>query len=105
MPQAACAFRYQPPTINYQLPAPMLRKIDRILLRVPSLESAVTFYRDVFGLRLVKQDARLANLRLADCDTELVLHADADLPDEAIYYLVDDVRDLYRRRGALRLTF
>jgi catechol 2,3-dioxygenase-like lactoylglutathione lyase family enzyme len=83
----------------------MLRKVDRILVRVPSLESAVTFYRDVFGLRLVKQDARLANLRLADCDTELVLHADADLPNEAIYYLVDDVRDLYRRRAALRLTF
>jgi len=34
-----------------------------------------------------------------------VLHADPDLPDEAVYFLVDDVRDLYRRRAELKLAF
>jgi hypothetical protein len=34
-----------------------------------------------------------------------VLHADPDLPDEAVYYLVDDVRDLYARREELKLQF
>ena len=83
----------------------MLRKIDRILLRVPALESAVRYYRDVLGLKLLKQDARLANFRLADGETELVLHDDPDLPANAFYYLVDDVRDLYARRGELKLKF
>src|SRR3954469_24118376 len=82
----------------------MLRKVDRILLRVPSVESAVTYYRDVLGMRLIKQDARVANFQL-EGNAELVLHADADLPGEAIYYLVDNVRELYQRRAKLRLTF
>ena len=83
----------------------MLRRIDRILLRVPQLESAVKYYRDVLGMKVIRQDARLANLKLMDGDTELVLHVDADLPAEAIYYLVDSVRDLYQRRATLKLTF
>ena len=83
----------------------MLRKIDRILLRVPQLESAVGYYRDVLGMKVIRQDARLCNLQLADGETELVLHTDPDLPAEAIYYLVDNVRDLYQRRAALRLNF
>ncbi len=83
----------------------MLRKIDRILVRVPSLPAAVRYYAEVLGMTLLKQDARLASLRFADSDAELVLHTDPDLPAEATYYLVDDVRDLYRRRQDLRLTF
>jgi len=83
----------------------MIRKVDRIILRVPGLASAVVYYRDVLGLKLVRQDARVANFRLADDSTELVLHTDPDLPGEAIYYLVDDVRDLYHRRKDLKLTF
>ncbi len=63
------------------------------------------YYRDVLGLKLIKQDARLANFRLADGETELVIHDDADLPDEAVYYLVDNVRDLYKRREELKLRF
>ena len=47
----------------------MLRRIDRIILRVPGLESAVRYYRDVLGLQLIKQDARLANFRLTDGET------------------------------------
>lgn len=86
----------------------MLRKIDRIILRVPGLAAAVNYYRDVLGLTLVRQDAKLASFRLApgnDDGTELVLHTDPDLPAEAVYFLVDDVRDLYKRRASLKLTF
>ena len=83
----------------------MLRKIDRMILRVPSLPAAVGYYRDVLGLKLLRQDARVASFLLADGATELVLHSDADLPAEAAYYLVDDVRDLYRRRDELKLKF
>ena len=83
----------------------MLKKVDRILLRVESLEGAVRYYREVVGLKLVKQDARVASFRLGDDSTELVLHADRDLPDQALYYLVENVKDLYRRREELRLKF
>jgi catechol 2,3-dioxygenase-like lactoylglutathione lyase family enzyme len=83
----------------------MLRKVDRILLRVTGLPAAVKYYRDVLGLKLLREEATIANFQLADGDSELVLHTDEDLPDEAIYYLVQDVRDLYARRDALNLKF
>ena len=83
----------------------MLRKIDRILIRVTGLASAVTYYRDVIGLKLIRHDQHVANFQLTDGSTELVLHNDPDLPDQAIYYLVDDVRDLYKRRAELKLHF
>jgi catechol 2,3-dioxygenase-like lactoylglutathione lyase family enzyme len=83
----------------------MLRKVDRVVLRVPGLPAAVTYYRDVLGLKLIRKDARVASFKLPDQDAELVLHTDPDLPGDAVYYLVDDVRDLYRRRGQLKLTF
>lgn len=83
----------------------MLRNIDRVILRVPHLESAVRYYRDVLGMKLLRQDAHLANFKLADGATELVLHTDPDLPAEAVYYLVDNVRELYRRREEMKLTF
>lgn len=83
----------------------MLRRTDRILLRVPQLAGAVRYYRDVLGMTLLRADARLAAFKLGDEGGELVLHTDPDLPAEAIYYLVDDVRELYRRRGELKLRF
>ena len=83
----------------------MLRRIDRLLLRVPGLKSAVSYYRDVLGLTLVRQDGAVAVFRLLDGETELVLHTDPDLPADATYYLVENVRDLYKRRAALKLTF
>jgi len=83
----------------------MLRKVDRLILRVPSLEAAVRYYRDTLGLKLVRQEKRVASFRLSDDTTELVLHSDPDQPAEAVYYLVEDVRDLYRRRDELQLKF
>jgi catechol 2,3-dioxygenase-like lactoylglutathione lyase family enzyme len=83
----------------------VLRKIDRILLRVPSLQAAVRYYTQTLGLQLLKQDHRLASLKFTDSDTELILHIDPDLPAEATYYRVDDVRDFYTRRAELKMTF
>jgi len=84
----------------------MLRRIDRHIVRVPSVEGAVRYYRDVLGMQLVRQEARVAVFRLRDGDaSELVIHADPDQPEDAIYYLVDDVRDIYKRRAELKLTF
>ncbi|MGD1276545.1 MAG: VOC family protein [Tepidisphaeraceae bacterium] len=83
----------------------MFRRIDRVILNVAALAGAVAYYRDVLGLKLLRQDRRAASFLMADGATELVLRADPDQPAEEIYYLVDDVRDLYARRQQLKLTF
>jgi catechol 2,3-dioxygenase-like lactoylglutathione lyase family enzyme len=84
----------------------MLKRVDRVLLRVPQLESAVKYYRDVLGLKpSAKKSATVASFKLDEHGTELVLHADPDLPAEATYFLVEDVRDLYNRRAELQLKF
>lgn len=83
----------------------MLRRIDRILLRVEHLASAVRFYSEVLGLKVLRQTDRAAALGFPGQDSEVVLHSDPDLPAGGVYFLVDDVRDLYRRRADLRLTF
>jgi catechol 2,3-dioxygenase-like lactoylglutathione lyase family enzyme len=83
----------------------VLRRIDRIILSVPTLASAVAYYRDILGMKLVGQDSRAAALLMADGITEIVLRADPDQPSEEIFYLVDSVRDLYSRRAELQLKF
>jgi hypothetical protein len=76
-----------------------------VILRVSSVSGAVSYYRDVLGLALVRDDGKIASFKLGETDAELIVHADPDLPAEAIYYLVDDVRDLYQRRDELKLRF
>lgn len=83
----------------------MLRGVDRLIFRVPAVAAAATFWSEAFGLIVVRQDDRVAVLRFADRSAEIVLHADEDLPAEAAYIRVDDLRALYEQRAALRLQF
>jgi len=83
----------------------MLRKIDRRVIRVENIEAAVRYYRDVLGLKLVRQEKLLASFLLVDGQSELVLHANPDAPYDEVYYLVDNVRDLFDKRASLKLRF
>ena len=83
----------------------MLRGIDRILYRVESVPAATRYWRDVLGLHLVHESANLAVLRFESGGSEVVLHGQRDLPDEAVFYAVNDVRAIYERRTELRLGF
>jgi catechol 2,3-dioxygenase-like lactoylglutathione lyase family enzyme len=83
----------------------LLRRIDRVVLRVSGLPAAVKFYREVMGLHLVHQSSHFATLRAREDQSELVLHDDPDQAAEAVYWLVDDVRAIYARRAELKLTF
>jgi hypothetical protein len=65
----------------------------------------VSYYRDVLGLTVVRENARLAVMRLPDDSAEFILHVDPDLPAQGVYFLVDDVRDMHRRHEELKLTF
>src|SRR5690606_17239010 len=81
-----------------------LRRIDRLILRVPSLPAAVAYYRDVLGMKLLRELRTLASFAFAD-GGELVVHTDTDQPFEQVYLLVDDVRVMYRQRDELKLKF
>jgi catechol 2,3-dioxygenase-like lactoylglutathione lyase family enzyme len=81
----------------------MITGIDRVLLRVPSLAAAVTYYRETLGLHLVRQEAHIAAFSLGT--SELVLHDSPDLPAQAVYYRVDDLAAMYAGRAALNLKF
>ncbi len=68
----------------------LLRKVDAVTLRVPSLEEGVAFYVDGLGHRLQWRNDTLeqVGLALADSDTEIVLTTRlASEPN----WLVDDV--------------
>jgi catechol 2,3-dioxygenase-like lactoylglutathione lyase family enzyme len=83
----------------------MLLRIDRVMLRVPNVEAAVKYYCDVLGMRLARQQKDRASLKFATGDAELLLHNDEGLPSGEVYYLVDNVRDLFARKGELKLEF
>lgn len=83
----------------------MFRDIDRVLLRVSSLPAAVRFYGEVLGMQVVGRQLHSAILKFPAGPSELVLHDDPDLPAEAVYYRVEDVQELYRRRDTLGLVF
>ena len=54
----------------------MFQKVDCIRVHVPSIESALKFYRDELGLELVwKRGSSEVGLKMGDSDTELVLVA------------------------------
>ncbi len=82
----------------------MLRRFDRLLIRVTSLPAAVRYWQDSLGARVVSQDRSLACLQLTD-GAEIVLHTDASLPEQALYLEVDDVQAMHARRDELRLDF
>jgi len=70
----------------------MLKKIDCVMIRVPDVQAAMTYYADVFGLRPNWWSERSAGLVFPESDAEIVVHCEPDIPSDAeVYYLVDDV--------------
>jgi catechol 2,3-dioxygenase-like lactoylglutathione lyase family enzyme len=83
----------------------MLLRIDRVMVRVPNVGAAVRYYCEVMGMKLIKEQKGAAALRFAHGEGEMVLHDDPDLPTGEIYYLVDDVRELFEKRAELKVNF
>jgi catechol 2,3-dioxygenase-like lactoylglutathione lyase family enzyme len=83
----------------------MFRRVHRIILPVQALPGAVHYFRDVLGMKIVREDKASAIFLMADGVTELVLSTEPDQSAAEICYLVDDVRDLYERREDLQLKF
>jgi|HubBroStandDraft_6_1064221.scaffolds.fasta_scaffold64881_4 lactoylglutathione lyase len=72
--------------------APMLRKIDCIMIRVPDVDVAAAYYTKVFGLSPKWGGDNMIGLVFPEPEVEIVLHSDAAIPSSVeVYYLVDDV--------------
>lgn len=83
----------------------MLQRVDRLLYRVESVPAATRYWNASLGLHILHQTDKLAVLRFPEGGVEVVLHSDPDLPASAVYFLVENVRDIYERRGELQLSF
>jgi predicted enzyme related to lactoylglutathione lyase len=74
---------------------PLLRKVDCLQLRVPSIEAGLEFYAAMLGHELIWRTETQAALRLPDCDTELVIQTERAEPE--VDLLVDSIDDAVRR--------
>ena len=81
-----------------------LLKIDNIMYRVKDLEKAKEFYQDVLGLKKVweDKDARMVGFMFDQSDSEVVIHANQEIPKFDYSYLVENVVEFcegYKKRG------
>lgn len=86
----------------------MFRKIDCVMIRVPDVPTAATFYEEAFGLKRLWQDGDTIGLGLSHTDAEIVLHNSPDIPhDVEVHYLVDNVAEAvqgYAQKGCTVLV-
>jgi hypothetical protein len=68
--------------------------VDAVVVKVPDLAAGLEFYRDGLGHEVEWQTDRMAGLRFAEGETELVLSLDLD-PETDL--LVDSVEDAIER--------
>ncbi|HEX8303886.1 MAG TPA: VOC family protein [Jatrophihabitans sp.] len=75
-------------------PEPLLRAVDAVVVRVPSLEDGLAFYHDALGHELLWRTETMVALGFGDSETELVLALDTG-PETDL--LVDSVEDAVAR--------
>ncbi len=69
-----------------------LRKIDCVMIRVPELAAAESFYAGTFGLQTGWRECDAIGMMFPETDAEIVLHTNPDIPSRiAVHYVVDDV--------------
>jgi methylmalonyl-CoA/ethylmalonyl-CoA epimerase len=88
-------------------PATGLDRIAQISINARDLERAVTFYRDVLGMKLLFQVPTMA---FFDCGgirmmVALPTSPDLDHPGSIIYYKVDDIRAMHETLAARGVPF
>jgi len=85
-----------PSSVDTRAPRPndvVLRKIDCVMIKVGNLEDARQFYERVLGLTPLWSSTHSIALGMRDCDAEIVLHDDPQIPRECnVHYLVGDVK-------------
>ena len=86
-------------------PAPLFQKIDCVRLPVNDLDSALDFYRDKLGLRLVWRASNAAGLAMPDTDAELVLYTDGSTKEiDLLVASADEAAAEFVHAGGTLLT-
>ncbi|MCA1571372.1 MAG: VOC family protein [Chloroflexi bacterium] len=77
----------------------LLQGVDAVVLRVPSLERGLAFYRDQLGHELIWRTPSAAGLRMGRERTELVLAVDTGPETDVLVESVDDAVERFVRAG------
>jgi lactoylglutathione lyase len=79
--------------------APLFRKLDNLLLRVPDLDAAIGFYRDRLGHRVLWRSGEAVGFALPDTDAELVVHLNIGPETDVVVEDVDRAFALFLSAG------
>lgn len=81
-----------------------IRKVDAIVVRVPSLAEGLAFYRDRLGNGLIWRSGERAGLTLGEAEAELVLVTDLEPETDLMVDSVDDaVADFVSAGGRVQM--
>lgn len=69
---------------------PLLRAVDAVVVRVPSLEDGLAFYHDALGHELLWRTETMIGLGFGNSETELVLALDLDTETDLLVESVED---------------
>lgn len=73
-----------------QVPEPLFRAVDAVMVRVPSLEEGLAFYHDALGHELLWRTETMLALGFGDSETELVLALETGAETDLLVESVED---------------
>ncbi|MEO7262195.1 MAG: VOC family protein [Jatrophihabitantaceae bacterium] len=82
-----------------QPPEPLLRAVDAVVVRVPSLEQGLAFYHDALGHELLWRTETQVALGFGDSETELVLALDTEPETDLLVESVEDAVAVITKAG------
>jgi predicted enzyme related to lactoylglutathione lyase len=74
-------------------------RVDAVIVRVPTVDQGLAFYRDALGHELLWRRPDAAGLRMRDSPTELVLMTRIDAETDLLVENVDDALRAITRAG------
>jgi len=78
--------------------------VDAVVVRVPSLEAGLAFYRDALGHPIIWRRPDAVGLRMGDGQAELVLITSIDAETELLVENVDDAVETISNAGGSVVT-
>ena len=85
-------------------PEPLLRAVDAVVVRVPSLEEGLAFYHDALGHEQLWRTDTMLGLGFGDSETELVLALDTGPETDLLVESVPDAVAAITAAGGTLVT-
>jgi catechol 2,3-dioxygenase-like lactoylglutathione lyase family enzyme len=83
---------------------PLFMKVDAVLVRVPSVDQGLAFYRGKLGHRLLWRSETAAGLALAESESELVISTELGPETDLMTESVDSAIDRFVAAGGTILA-